>query len=266
MLSAMAVAPVSARSSRPQVDFSASTHAKHTPYGLPVVEDIRDCDLGPSSFLEGLSPETKNALNDIQHMSAYPENAVVLMEGQSARGVFIVCQGRVKLMTTNTEGKTLIVKIAHPGEIIGLQAVVTGHAYELTAETLQPTQLAYIGREQFLKFIKVYGDACLRATQHLSHDCDSAYDVIRSIGLGHSVPGKLARLLLQWSAAEGRSNGGVVRMKMGLTHEELAQLIGSSRETVTRILGDFKRNGMLEMQGATLVIRNTAKLQSLCTS
>lgn len=260
----MSSATAAIRTSGPQVDYPTAAHVKHTPYGLPVVEDIRDFDLGAESFLDGLSPATTAAINEIQHMSAYPEGSVVLMEGQASRGVFIVCQGRVKLMTTNADGKTLIVKIASPGDLIGLQAVVTGHAYELTAETLQPTQLAYIARDQFLKLLKAHGDACLRATQHLSRDCDSAYDVIRSIGLCHSVPGKLARLLLQWSVAEGRSSGGVVRMKMGLTHEELAQLIGSSRETVTRILGDFKRNGMLEVQGATVILRNPAALQNLC--
>jgi CRP/FNR family cyclic AMP-dependent transcriptional regulator len=260
MMSATAVA---VRTASLQERYPTEGQPKHAPYGLPIVEDVREFDLGAGSFFTGLSEATMSALNEIQHTSAYPEGAVVVMEGQASRGIYIVCQGRVKLMTTNSEGKTLIVKIAQPGEVLGLQAAVTGGPYELTAETLQPSQLAYIGREQFLRFLRAHGDACLRATQHLSRDCDTAYDVIRAIGLCHSVPGKLARLLLQWSAAEGHSSGGVVRMKMGLTHEEMAQLIGSSRETVTRILGEFKRSGMVEMQGATLVIRNQAALENL---
>lgn len=237
----------------------------NSPYGLPVVEDVRQFDLGTDSFFSGLSQKTLEELNRIKHTSSFPEGAIVLMEGQAARGVYIVCQGRVKLMTTNSDGKTLIVKIAEAGEVLGLQSVVTGKAYELTVETLQPSQLAYISCEQFLRFIKTHGDACLRATQHLSQDCQSAYDVIRSIGLCHSVPGKLARLLLQWRT-DGKTNGGVVRMKMALTHEELAQLIGSSRETVTRILGDFKRRGVVELHGATLVIRDHSALEHLCNS
>jgi CRP/FNR family transcriptional regulator len=232
---------------------------------LPIVEDVRQFELGSDSFFSGLSPRTLEELNRIKHTTSYPEGAIVLMEGQAARGIYIVCQGRVKLMTTNSEGKTLIVKIAAPGEVLGLQSVVTGNPYELTVETLQPSQLAYISCEQFLKLIKTHGDACLRATQHLSQDCETAYDVIRSIGLCHSVPGKLARLLLQWSV-DGKARDGVVRMKMSLTHEELAQLIGSSRETVTRILGDFRRRGVVELHGATLVIRNQSALENLCTS
>ncbi|MFZ0478012.1 MAG: Crp/Fnr family transcriptional regulator [Terriglobales bacterium] len=245
--------------------FSNMQTKANSPYGLPIIEDMREFNLGEHSFLTGLSTETMTELNRVKHTTSYPEGAVVLMEGQAPRGVYIVCQGRVKLMTTNSEGKTLIVKIAQPGEVLGLQSVVTDAPYELTAETLQPCQLAFIGRDQFLRLLRTHGDACLRATQHLSGDCQSAYEVIRSIGLCHSVAGKLARLLKQWSS-EGRSDDGVVRMKMALTHEELAQLIGSSRETVTRILGDFKRRGVVELHGATLLIRKPAALESLCMS
>lgn len=262
----MATATVALRGSGTGFRYMADSQAKaNSPYGLPIIEDVRQFELGPDSFFSGLSSGTLDDLNRIKHTSSYPEGAVVLMEGQAARGIYIVCQGRVKLMTTNADGKTLIVKIAHPGEVLGLQSVVTGHAYELTVETLQPSQLAYIGSDQFLRFLKTHGDACLRATQHLSQDCQSAYDVIRSIGLCHSVPGKLARLLLQWSA-EGRVSDGVIRMKLALTHEELAQLIGSSRETVTRILGDFKRRGVVELHGATLLIRDQRALENLCVS
>lgn len=263
---ATATMAMSAKTTGTSFRYMADAQAKaNSPYGLPIVEDVREFELGASSFFAGLSQATMEDLNQIKHTTSYPEGAVVLMEGQVSRGVYIVCQGRVKLMTTNSDGKTLIVKIAQPGEVLGLQSIVTGSAYELTVETLQPSQLAYIGRDQFLKFLKSHGDACLRATQHLSHDCQSAYDMIRSIGLCHSVAGKLARLLMQWSA-EGRTSSGVVRMKMALTHEELAQLIGSSRETVTRILGDFRKRGVVELHGATLTIRNQAALENLCTS
>jgi len=244
----------------------ADTQTKaNSPYGLPIVEDMREFDLGDQSFLSGLASQTLEELNRIKHTSSYPEGAVVLMEGQAPRGVYIVCQGRVKLMTTNSEGKTLIVKIAQPGEVLGLQSVVMNTPYELTAETLQPSQLAFVASDRFLRFLRTHGDACLRSTQHLSSDCQSAYEVIRSIGLCHSVAGKLARLLKQLSSDAPVSNG-MLRFKMSLTHEELAQLIGSSRETVTRILGDFRRRGVVELNGATLIIRDKAALETLSVS
>lgn len=232
------------------------------PYGLPVVDNCVSCRLRNSNFSCALSKGSLEGLDRIKHATAHPQGALVFVEGQAPRGVFILCQGRVKLMATNKDGKTFILKIAQPGEILGLHAAVSGKAYELTAETLQPSQLAFISREDFLRFLKEHGDACLHAAQQLSNDCQSAYDVIRSIGLSHSVCEKLARLLLQWSG-DGRMVDGTIRLKVALTHEEMAQLIGTSRETVTRTLSQLKKKGVLELSGSTLVIRNKRALESM---
>ena len=178
--------------------------------------------------------------------------AVLFVEGQSPRGVYVICSGRVKLTTTSRDGKTLILRIAQAGEILGLHGTVSGKPYELTAETLQPCQLDFVKREDFLKFLQSHADACLHAAQHLSHDCQSAYDMIRSLGLSHSVSEKLARLLLEW-ANEGEETKDGIRIKIALTHEEIAQLIGTSRETVTRVLGEFREKEFAQLRGSTLV-------------
>jgi len=234
------------------------------PYGLPIVDNCSTCELRKPGFFCGLSQQTVKALDEIKHTSSYPEGALVFMEGQAARGVYLVCQGRVKMMTTNSDGKTLILKIAEPGEILGVHSIITGKPHELTVETLQPSQLAFIPREAFLNFLKDNADACLHAAQHISRDCQSAYDVIRSIGLSHSVSEKLARLLLQWTLS-GKVSNGAIRVNLTLTHEEIAQLIGSSRETVTRTLSDFKKQGVIELHGSALLVRNKAALEKMAT-
>jgi len=244
---------------RPLADLASKVNS---PYGLPIVDDCASCKLGCNRFFCALSPESLRDLDEIKHTSSYPEGALVFVEGQTARGVYIVCQGRAKLMTTSRDGKTLILKIAEPGEILGLHSIISGKAHELTVETLQPSQLAFVPREDFLKFLKEHGDACLQAAQHLSRDCQSAYDSMRSIGLSHSVTEKLARLLLQWSA-NGKVADGGIRIKMTFTHEEIAQLIGSSRETVTRTLAEFKKRHVAELNGSTLLVRNKPALEGL---
>jgi len=233
-----------------------------TPYGLPTVDDCASCGWRSDKFFCSVSPRTAKALEEIRRTSSYPSGAILFMEGEAARGVYIICQGRVKLLTTNSDGKTLIFKIAKPGEILGLNATLGGTAHEITAETLQPTQLAYISREDFLRFIKENGDACLQVAQHLGRDCHSAYEVIRSIGLSNSVEEKLARFLLEWSAAGQVTNTGL-RVKLALTHEEIAQLIGCSRESVSRSFSDFKRRRFLEVNGSTLLVQDKAALQTL---
>ena len=118
----------------------------------------------------------------------------------------------------------MIVKIAKPGDLLGLYATISGEKLEVTAETLQPTQLAFVTREDFLRYIRVHGEACLHVAQHMGRDCHSAYEVIRSIALSNSVPEKLARLLMEWTV-EAQESNGMVRVKLTLTHEEMAQLI-----------------------------------------
>lgn len=231
-------------------------------FGLRCVESCVTCHLRSRSFFCDLSRNSIEAFNQIKHAAVFPEHAVVLVEGQSPCGIFILCQGRAKLSTTSRDGKTLIVRIAEPGEILGLHAVVTGGPYELTVETMQPCQLDYVGREDMLHFLKEHADACLRATQHLARDCSDAYGVVRTIGLSHSVTERFARFLLE-TAADGQFSHGKVRVRLAMTHEEISQLVGTSRETITRLLSEFRRNAMAELKGTTLIIHNHPALKNM---
>jgi len=140
----------------------------------------------------------------------------------------MLCQGQAKLSANSQDGKTLILRVAKAGEVLGLQATIIGRPYDVTVETMQPCQLNFVSREDFLPFIKQHGDACLQAAQHVCRDYHDACDVARSVGLSHSISERLAKFLLQ-SSAEGEVANGVVRTKLALTHEDIAQLIGSSR-------------------------------------
>jgi len=236
-----------------------------SPYGLQITENCVICKLRHSGFFCDLPKNSLEDLDRVKYASAFPQGAVLFVEGQPPRGVYIVCSGRVKLSTTSRDGKTLILRIAQPGEILGLHATVAGKPYELTAETLQSSQLDFVRRDDFLKFLQNHADACLHAAQHLSQNCQSAYEMIRSLGLSHSVSEKLARLLLEWAAdAEVTPEG--LRLKVSLTHEEIAQLIGTSRETVTRVLGEFRDKQLAQLRGSTLLIQNKAGLEHLIGS
>ncbi|HSB76161.1 MAG TPA: Crp/Fnr family transcriptional regulator [Terriglobales bacterium] len=236
-----------------------------SPYGLPIIENCLICTLRSERFFCDLPRTALTAFEKIKYSSAVPPGAVLFVEGQAPRGMYVLCRGRVKLSTTSREGKTLILRIAEPGEVLGLHATVSGKPYELTAEALQASQLNFVKREDFLHFLQEHGDACLRAAQHLSQNCQSAYEMIRSLGLSHSVTEKMARLLLEWSE-EGENTKDGVRIKIALTHEEIAQLVGTSRETVTRVLGDFRKQQIAHLRGSTLLIRNKAALERLVGS
>jgi CRP/FNR family transcriptional regulator, cyclic AMP receptor protein len=233
-----------------------------SPYGLEIVESCLTCKLRADKIFCNLPAHTVQALEAIKYTTAYPKGAVLFVEGQAARGVFILCRGRVKLSICSSDGKTLILKIAEAGEVLGLSASVSGKPYELTAETLDPCQVNFVKREDFLRFLREHNDVCLRVAEQLSEKYNTACHEIRSLGLSHSAAEKLAKLLLEWSMKNGGSRQPE-RMKLTLTHEEIAQMIGTSRETVTRLFADFKKRQLIQLKGSTLVIRNRAALENL---
>ncbi|MGA8448617.1 MAG: cyclic nucleotide-binding domain-containing protein, partial [Candidatus Acidiferrales bacterium] len=124
----------------------------------PHREDRLFCNL-PAAAVQHLATITSAA--------SYPKGATLFVEGQGARGVFILCAGRVKLWTTSVDGRTLIVRISEPGEVLGLPATVTGRPYELTAEVIEPTQANFISLTDFLSFLREHGEVSLRVAQQL---------------------------------------------------------------------------------------------------
>jgi len=215
------------------------------------------CDL-PAAALQ--------SFENIKYATAYPKGAVLFVEGQSPRGILVLCKGRVKLSICSPDGKTLILKIAEPGEVLGLSASVSGKPYELTAETVDPCQINFVKREDFLRFLRENAEACLRVAEQLSEKYNSACREIRSLGLSHSAAEKLAKLLLEWSAKNGEAAKAEPRVKLALTHEEIAQMIGTSRETVTRLFADLKKRQIVQSKGSTLLIRNKAALKALVST
>lgn len=237
-----------------------------SPYGLDIIEDCLSCKMRAEHIFCDLPPTALNSFEAIKYATAYPKGAVLFVEGQAPRGIFVLCKGRVKLSICSTEGKTLILKIAEPGEVLGLSATVSGKTYELTAETIDPCQVNFVKREDFLRFLKDHADACFRVAEQLSDKYNTACREIRSLGLSHSAAEKLAKLLLEWSSRSGESNKQEPRVRLSLTHEEIAQMIGTSRETVTRLFAELKKRQIVVARGATLVIRNKAALRALATS
>jgi CRP/FNR family cyclic AMP-dependent transcriptional regulator len=240
---------------------NAEAAAMNTPYGLEIIENCESCNLRKNKWFCGLSAEVLRAFSAAGHLGTYPNGAVLFVEGQVPRGAFILCSGRVKLSTSSRDGRILILKVAEPGETLGLSAVIGGTPYELTAETSGPCQVKFIERTTLLKLIERYGELGLHSSQALSREFQSAYRDIHELVLSRSSTGKLARLLLSWTI--GREKEREIKIRSSLTHEEMAQMIGSSRETVTRLLSDLKKKELIRLEGSTLVIRDRSGLEAL---
>ena len=238
----------------------------HSPYGLEVYDSCLECKVRSSDHFCNFEADLLKSFEVLKYATVFPKGAVLFVEGQSPRGVFMICTGRIKLTTCSMDGKALITRIAQAGEVLGLSAAVSGAPYMVTAETLVPSQVNFIRRDDFLRFLKENAKACLRVAEHLSNNYHSAFEQVRSLGLSHSAGEKLAKLMLEWCTKGGNETEKGVSVKLTLTHEEIAQIIGSSRETVTRLLGDFKARQIIDIKGSTLIIRDTAVLTAMVSS
>jgi CRP/FNR family cyclic AMP-dependent transcriptional regulator len=210
-----------------------------------------------------------SALTDVLEQEAvttmYPTGAVLFAEGQAPRGVFIVRRGKVKLSICGSDGRTLILRIVDTGCPMGVAAVVSGRPYEATAETQEPCEISFLRQSDLVRLMRLHGELALWVTQHISADYASTCREIRDLILSESASEKLARLLVGWldQNTDARKPS---HMKLALTHEEIGQMIGTSRETVSRLFAGFKKQHLIQQTGSTLVIPNRVALESLITA
>ncbi len=233
-----------------------------TPYGLPVVDSCVTCPFHTERIFCNLSKSALQGLDALSSTASYPKGAVLFVQGQNPRGVFVLCHGRVKMTASSSEGKSIILRIAGAGELIGLPGTLSGRPYEVTAEAFEPIQASFIPRVPFLQFLREHGDAALSVAQILTEIYQATYREVRYLGLSGSAEGKLARFILDFTEKSAPTNGQT-STTLTLTHEEIAEMIGTSRETVSRLFATFKRKKLIEVRGATLIVGNKINLEKL---
>jgi CRP/FNR family transcriptional regulator, cyclic AMP receptor protein len=234
------------------------------PYGFEPSESCQSCKSRANGFFCQLSPVALKDFNAVKSPATYPAGALLFLEKQDPRGVFVLCAGQVKLSISSSAGKILILRIGKPGEILGLMAAMSGSPYEVTAETIHPCLVAYVRRDDFLRFVAKHPEVYQGVVKQLTSLYDGACEQLRTVGLSASAPERLARLLLNWSANVKPTQQGT-QITVPLTHEEIAEFLGTTRETVTRTLSDFKTRNLLKFQGSAMMISNRAALESIGT-
>jgi CRP/FNR family transcriptional regulator, cyclic AMP receptor protein len=218
-----------------------------------------------SEFFRKLSPALMEDWTLMEFPHSYGPNVVLFAEKEAARGIFVVLDGEVRLSINSTDGKRLSLRIARKGDILGLSSALTGNTYEMTAETLYPAKVGHVNRNDFLSFLARHPQAYPIVTEELSRQMVMACDQLRTVGLSQSAPEKLARLLLEWSETDQANESGG-RVRFSLTHEEIGEFIGASRETVTRTLSNFRNRQLVSFRGSMLEIPSRVALATYANS
>jgi CRP/FNR family transcriptional regulator, cyclic AMP receptor protein len=230
---------------------------------LAISNDCLSCTLRRNCDFCNLPQPVMSQFSTLGHLTLYPANATLMMEGQCPRGVYIACSGRSKLSVEARDGKTIILKIAGDRQILGLSAVVSGGPSLITVTTIELCQIKFIERDSFLHLIEHNSHAAFACATLLAREVTTSFDDVYELLLARSSTEKLARLLLSWVSDEPRNRE--LRVPTEFTHEEIAQMIGSSRETVTRLLSDMKRKDLIRLESGTLVIPNRIALQAIAS-
>jgi CRP/FNR family transcriptional regulator len=212
-------------------------------------------------FFDKLSPEALKEMMSIVHPTSYQTGCILFSEKETPQSLFVVLEGEVKLSINSSAGKRLILRIVGKGEILGLASVLSATRCEMTAETLHPAKIGVVARRDFLDLLSHHPKVYQTVTQELSRHYSMACEQLRTVGLSFTAPEKLARLLLDWSrncqTTENKS-----RLHFALTHEEIGEFIGATRETVSRTLSAFKHQRLVDFHGSTLTIPSRTALES----
>jgi CRP/FNR family cyclic AMP-dependent transcriptional regulator len=192
----------------------------------------------------------------------YPAEALLFLEQQKTKGIYVLCEGEVKLSFSSSEGKRLLLRIARPGEVLGLLSALSGCPHEATAETLRPCQVAFVPSNVFQNFLRRHPNVFQLIADQLGWHYRSACEQLCAVGLGASMLERVANFLLRWSARRGAPKDGM-QFTLPLNHQEIGECVGATRESVTRALGEFRNRGLIDGCGATFHIPNRTALEAV---
>lgn len=193
-----------------------------------------------------------------------PAQASLFSQGEDARCLYLICSGYLKLTAGRPQDRQMIVRVAGPGSMLGLYAVLSHGVYEVSAESLTTAQLRPVERDRFLSFLRSHKEAQMRAVQCICQEYRFALQDACRIALAETVAARLARLLLELAHQIGEhlAEGGY-RFPLLLTHEEMASMACTTRETVTRTLGQFRKDGWISIEDSLITLHEPQQLQAL---
>lgn len=193
----------------------------------------------------------------------YSRGYSLFVEGQPSQCVYVILTGRVKLSVTSREGKTMIMRIAESGDVLGLSAAMNNGEYEVTAEAFEFCHVKVIRSRDFVEFLHKYPEAAMEATQAVLREYKYMFKDVCRLGLPTTVTGRLANLLLDWREKRFEEGHTDSRVVMTLTQEEIAGMTGTSRETVSRVLQQFQRDKLISIKGVSLTVLQPRALEAL---
>lgn len=228
------------------------------------LQGCQTCRMQEHLLMHRLSPELRLELAALCLRVSIPAGSTIFNEGDEPTGILILRTGLAKVTMTSEVGRTVVLYIAAPGELLGLSSVISGTKRQVTAQTIEPCELDMIRRDAFLNFLENHDDQFRAALDELAVQHACILDAIRRLSLAPSLLASIARFLLGLNCPEKGPQTDKLRLR--LTHEEIAQQLGTTRESVTRTLSRLRKNNIIAQHGQTITIVDRGTLEHLATA
>jgi CRP/FNR family transcriptional regulator, cyclic AMP receptor protein len=204
-------------------------------------------------LFDGISPSEMQEMEKITRMEEVKKRQPLYLPGDPSRNVYLLKKGRVKIANTAPSGKEVTFDILEPGEVFGELEVLEDAPRSTSAEALDDALICVIPRKDFDQYLAMHPNVTVKLTKLIGLRLKKIQSRIEDL-VFRDVPARLAHLLSELSKSDGVADKQGVRLKVRLTHQEMANLIGCSRETVSATMGLFRDQGLIQMDGRTITI------------
>jgi CRP/FNR family transcriptional regulator len=222
--------------------------------GQSELNDVRG-PCGTRGFFQDFSAEAQRDFASLATHFRCPGSTVLISEAQEPSRILFLLEGEVNISMNSSDGRRLLLEVASGGDTLGLTSALSGDSSEIRAQSMYPCRIASLQRRDFLGFISRHTIASQNVARELCTHLARARERLRILGLTSTATARLALLLLEWCREGQRTTEGI-QIRFVLTHREIGECIGASRETVSRTLTDFRSHNLVRMHGSTLVVTN----------
>jgi CRP/FNR family transcriptional regulator, cyclic AMP receptor protein len=224
---------------------------------------------GPPSLAEitifrGLREDEFAALWDRLRRRRFRKGATVFLHGDPGDDLYVVEAGSVKICMTTPDGKEITLAILGPGEIFGELALMDGAPRSSNAVTMEDCQLLLLERSRFIAFVDEHPSVARSIIEVLSRRLRDNNELVQDAAF-FDVAGRLARVILRLADSVGSDEGGAIMISRRLTQNDLAGMIGTTRESVNKWLTFYERQGLIDRNGGLMRVLDAEGLRNRIT-
>ncbi len=222
---------------------------------------IDSCDFP----LCGLNSDELEQVSNNKLTNFYKKGQTVNIQGNPVFGVYCLKSGKLKISNTNDEGKEMIIRIAKKGEMVGFRSLFSNEIMNATITAIEDSEVCFFSKDEIKRITKAHPEFTLRLVNQLSKQLGEAEEKISSIAHDPVVK-RYANLLLSFSKEYGSDHEGLRKIDIKLTREELASIIGTTSETLTRITTEFRKQKYVWVEGKTFYIKDQDSITKIANA